>query len=124
MNTLQLIKKWPGLSDEARRILAKGCASRGKHKGFVRATCPSARDDLEAFVAWQTLVSNLAPSRVNIFSVLIWDEGRMLERLDSAIEQTKMGEALRAVEPDFRWNLYAHRFDTSKIRDALEKALS
>lgn len=118
MNTQELISRFPKLSQETKQLLSLAISTRGKWKGYVKASAPSVTKAPEANLAWQCLVSNLAPSRVSIGAVIIGDGSRFAE-IDKEIVDSGFAACLRAIEPDFRWNLYAMRHDTDAERKAL-----
>lgn len=127
MNTKELIETYPGLSDEARRHLLKAVSTRGKSKGYLLASQPSCYKQPDKFVAWTCLVGNLAPARISVFSVAFAPENvaNSYKALDKEVtECAGFTFALNAVEPAFRWNLWAHRYDQAKAIDFIKEYIT
>jgi hypothetical protein len=126
LTTRQLLQAWPGLTDEDRALLLSAVATRGKWKGFLLSRAPSGNTPRSQ--AWNALVSNLAPARVSIANVILGNS-ETFTRLDKALTSTGLDQALRIVEPSFRWNLVAHHFlvggwvDVERARALLAKRL-
>lgn len=120
MNTCELIKRWPTFDDETRKRLLSVVATRGKNKGYVLERAPT---DSVRRGAWNALVADLAPVRVETWSLMVDKEaGRVFADICDATTPA-FGVALRAIEPDLRWNLFAYHADTEALRKALDEAL-
>jgi hypothetical protein len=122
MNTKELLESWPGLSDQERADLLSAISTRGKHSGFLLCSAPSSTKRPMAHAAWCALVSNLAPQRIPVFSLML-GAGEDFKRLDDALERVQLRTPLNACEPPFRWNLFAHRFDVDAMRAEIERRL-
>jgi len=131
LTTRELIARWPAtmqrdgapciLSDEMRESLLDATSTRGKWKGYLLARAPSEQTRPRGYLAWQAMVANLAPSRVSMFAAIF--RGETFLELDNYLTKSGLAAALRAVEPDFRWSLYAHHHDTGAERAALAQWL-
>jgi len=131
LTTRELIARWPTtmqrdgapcvLSDKVREALLDATSTRGKWKGYLLASAPSEYKRPRGYLAWQAIVANLAPSRVSTFAVIF--RGDAFLELDSYLLKSGLAAALRAVEPDFRWSLYAYHHDTDAERTALAQWL-
>ena len=131
LTTRELIARWPTtmqrdgapcvLSDDVREALLEATSTRGKWKGHLLARAPSEQTRPQGYLAWQAIVANLAPSRVSMFAVIFGSKAFL--ELDSYLVKSGLAAALRAVEPDFRWSLYAYHHDTSAERTALARWL-
>ena len=128
LDTRALIDLWP-LSDDARVALLEAVSTRGKWAGYLLASAPSEQKRPRGYMAWQAMVSNLAPSRVSMVALIFANREGLFDTLSAELDKPhpeiglSIGEALRAVEPDFRWNMYAHRIDTERMRDMLARSL-
>ena len=71
MNTAQLFESIPGLSPDDLTLLSGALSTRGKHAGRVRATAPNRSTHPRKWGAWQSVVSTLAPSRMNTASLMM-----------------------------------------------------
>ena len=116
MNTKQAIEQNPILSDAHKQFLLNAICTRGKYKGYLLANAPSARTRPEGWLAWQVLVSNLAPARVAAWSLMFSDQGDKFKGLDDAVNLAGLQFALNACEPAFRWNLWANRYNRDKAQ--------
>ena len=131
LTTRELIARWPTtmqrdgapcvLSDTMRATLLDAIATRGKWKGYLLASAPSEQKRSQGYIAWQAIVANLAPSRTSMFAVMF--RGESFLELDSYLTKSGLAAAIRAVEPDFRWSLYAYHHDTDAERAALTQWL-
>jgi len=131
LTTRELIAQWPTtmqrnnapcvLSDRMREALLEATSTRGKWKGYLLASAPSEHKRPRGYLAWQALVANLAPSRVSVFAAIF--RGEAFLELDNYLVKSGLAAALRAVEPDFRWSLYAYHHDTDAERAALTQWL-
>jgi hypothetical protein len=117
-NTRELLQAWPGLDDDVRAALLSAVSTRGKWQGFVLANAPASGKRPVAYAAWQALMMELAPSRVSIGGLMfLSDEQKaMFDRMTFALADDHLSLALKAQEPPFRWSMFAHRYDTDKIR--------
>lgn len=120
MNTAELIDLAP-FSQETKDILKGAIATRGKNKGYVKAS-PGSSEHL----VWNLLISRLAPARVTIASLMLNAKSEEFVKLDKELDTWPLFTfALNACEPAFRWNLWAHRYDREKaqriVRRELEK---
>jgi hypothetical protein len=124
-NTQQLIEQWPDLDSDVRTNLLLAVSSRGKNKGFLLANAP-AQSDSDKWAAWSALAGNLAPARIGICGLLFG--GPSAERysvLDKVVtDNPGFLLALNAVEPAYRWNLWAHRYNGDAVLIAAEDYIS
>lgn len=111
-NTRELLEHWPGLREEDRAALLSVIATRGKYKGFVLSSPPSMTKDPLRYAAWQAVISELAPMRVSIGSLILNLNGvrEHFDRLDALLRRG-LGYAINVYEPPYRWNTYAHTVD-------------
>lgn len=119
MNTQELFERWDGLSDEVREHLLSVISTRGRNKGYILASAPKGVRG----AAWQAVVSHLAASRVS-FSSVFWmadEEKQVFHDVDDAIGPL-FRHAINATEPQFRWNLWAHRYDGEKVLEIVGEA--
>ena len=116
ITTLDAIKHWPGLTAATRAALIGACAVRGKNAGYLLEAPPRRRTD-ETEAAWRALVSNVAPSRAGLTCLMFYPGMRdAFLRFDAEITTSGLDRALLALEPDFRWNMYALNHDTVAAR--------
>lgn len=115
-NTRELIEAWPGLDSDVRSALLSVISTRGKHKGSLLANAPGTADK-SRYVAWQAIISELAPVRVSVYGLIFLSEeqNKLLNRLNAALEGN-LGYAICAYEPPLRWSLFAHRYDVEILR--------
>lgn len=137
INTYRTIESWPGISSEVRRVLSRALSTRGKYKGFLKANAPSPSKDPEGNLAWNLIQSFNAPSRVSIGALLLRGQDGLREEILEALESAclvlsglevdgirlPLGAAIRIMEPDYRWNMYAHGKDLDNARLRIQDAL-
>jgi hypothetical protein len=100
-------------------------SKRGKFKGYLLGSAPSLRARPDDYLAWQALVSNLAPARVSVFGTMMVNHTRLdFAELDKAVTGSGLSLALQPIEPAFRWNLYASRHDVDRERKSIEAWLT
>jgi len=124
VNTQQLIEAWPYFSAEVRDELKGAIATKGKWKGFVLASKPSLPSRA---AAWSALMANLCPGRAGVYSMMLGKSDRvraMITEIDkNHLNGLTFLQALNAVEPAFRWNMWALRNDREKVMDYILKQL-
>lgn len=115
-NTRELLQAWPGLDDDVRAGLLSAISSRGKWQDFVLANAPAEGKRPVAYAAWQALMSELAPVRVSVGGIMFMRERELFDRMAAALDGN-LGVCLRAQEPAFRWNLFAHTYNVDAIQE-------
>lgn len=123
MNTKQLIENWPAFDAETKAILLQAISTRGKHKGFILASAPSERKRPEAWLAWQVLISNLAPVRASVWGLMFSNKVDLFKQLDNIVGARDFVFALNAIEPAARWNLWCMNHDVDFAKTAVAKIL-
>jgi hypothetical protein len=120
-NTQQLIEQWPDFCDSDRADFLSVICKRGKNKGFLLANAPAQSDSLR-WAAWSALAGNLAPSRIGICGLLFGGGGASAYSVLDKVVTDNQGFlfALNAVEPAYRWNLWAHRYNSDSVLIAVE----
>ena len=124
-HTRALIECWPNLPDDARSILLGAIATRGKYQDYLLSNAPDQRKRPQHWIAWQALVSNLAPQRCSTYSLMCLsaEDQKLFHYLNKALERSGLDSLLNAFEPPYRWNLYAYRINTDKLQTATINAL-
>ena len=102
MNTLELINRFPNIDDETRQLLISAISTRGKYKGYLLSSPPNIQKNPDGWLAWQAIISNIAPARVSLFSLMM------------------LTVCFNVTEPSMRWNLYAMRHDVETEQGALD----
>ena len=109
MNTLELINSWSKFSDEDKALLSLAICSRGRYKGYLLANKPS---DRAKGAVWEAFMLSIAPARATMFGA--FGDSESFGAADDLITADfKM--CVNAVEPNFRWNLFDHRYDSAKV---------
>ena len=119
-NTKQLIESFPGIDSADKKLLLSAISTRGSHKGFILSNAPSPSKNESRWLAWQVLITNLAPMRASVWSLMFSGQKDEYKRLDDIVEKTGLAHALNAIEPPFRWNLWAHHNDRGATIKAIE----
>lgn len=118
MNTRELIEIWPSFTDAERAALLQAVSTRGKNKGYLLASSPAGSAGTK-YVAWQVLVSNVAPARVSLWGLISGNGSALFSELDSKVSTALFRTALNAVEPACRWNLWHLNHDRDQILENL-----
>ena len=134
MNTAQLLKSISVLSPDDLTLISGALSTRGKYAGRVRATAPSRFDNPRRWGAWQSVVSTLAPSRINVWSLMMealsdsaaidafhaaeQAQGRLaITRPDgSTMSGASVFRALVATTEPLRWNADYTQYDLDKLQ--------
>jgi hypothetical protein len=122
LTTQTLLESWPSLADDVRAELLSAVATRGKWQGYLPENAP--KDPARA-IAWQALVSWLAPNRASVVSLMIAldHHRRRYDQLDRVIEAVGLPLALNAVEPEMRWNLWAYHNNRDAVLGVIARNL-
>ena len=131
MTTRELFETFPGLSRDERAFLLQVLSTRGATKDRVLKSCPTESRDPARWAIWQSVVGYLAPNRTSLFSLMMmreeartaYDWAEQLMQRPGPLGQT-LWWWIRIVEPAFRWNMMAHRFDVEKAIAAYNKELN
>jgi hypothetical protein len=105
-NTQELIERWPYFDEETKIMLLSAISTRGRYKGFLLSNPPSEKETPMRYMAWQALISNLAPSRVSVMGLMLSEHNYWFNIFDNQFD-TSFIACINAVEPDFRWNINA-----------------
>ena len=125
MTTKQFIEKFPNISEETRAALLSAISTRGKWKDCILENAPSATKRPDGWIAWQALISNLAPARVSMWSLMLAKDETTARynSIDKELTDSGLATAINALEPPYRWNLYAHHHNVETERKALARWL-
>lgn len=118
MKTIDTINAWKALSDDDKTLLLRAISTRGKYKGYLLANKPK---DKVAAAVWNAIMMTVAPARCSLFSWNGSDEADEAEKRAHELMTVELGMAIKASEPSFRWNLFAHRYDCEKLLSIFQK---
>ena len=112
MNTAEMIELFP-IPEDSKALLRKAIATRGKNKGYLLSDAPGDN------IGWQVLISYVAPARVKVWGLMMrGDCADAYNKLDKELYRLGcVNHALNSVEPAYRWNLSAHRYNLDKLRE-------
>lgn len=104
------------LSDEDHKALSSTLSTRGKYKGNLRSSLP--KGDTERG-AWRAMMSNCAPQRAGLFSLMIAPEGerKAFDYYDGLLTKLLHGRervVLGVIMP-LRFNLLAYHYECNDI---------
>ena len=142
MNTAQLLEAIPVLSPDDLTLLSGALSTRGKHAGRVRATAPNRSTYPRKWGAWQSVVSTLAPMRINTASLMMealsdsdaiaafHATEQVQDRLElicpdgSTMSGPSVFRALVATTEPLRWNADYTRYDLDKFQAVILELLA
>ena len=111
MNTKEFFEKLDSkyIDENSRNAFLSVISSKGKNKGYILANPPK---DNDRKIAWYALIGQLAPVRLSIGFLMFasTEDKEQYNKLDKVA--TTLKTCLNAVEPAFRWNLWAMHHDS------------
>tara|TARA_R110002126_G_scaffold273165_1_gene417631 strand:- start:354 stop:725 length:372 start_codon:yes stop_codon:yes gene_type:complete len=118
MKTSELINGWHSFSDADKELLSLAVCTRGKNKGFLLANKPKGKPGM----VWDAVMLTVAPARSSLFGAMSGNEDDRKAFADTCdLMSANFGMAIKASEPAFRWNLFAHRYDCEKLLNIFKK---
>ncbi|MBT8449535.1 MAG: hypothetical protein KJO69_07590, partial [Gammaproteobacteria bacterium] len=121
MNTYEAIKQNPVLPSRVKNQLLGAVAKQGKNKGYLLSNAPDQRTRPGDWLAWQVLISNLAPARTSVWGLIMSNTKEKYSELDDLVQNAGLVFALNTCEPAYRWNIWAHRYDRDKGQEELQR---